>query len=103
MIERIVDKLVPGTIVSQGDNAHIDARQYHLTITVEDRARILAEVGQALRPVLEAMSDRIAFLEADNRSLRDTIASLAGAVPDALDPVPADGQYALAALLEDEP
>lgn len=78
MIERIVDKLPGhGGIVSQGDHATIDARSYHLQVTVEDRARLLAEVGQALRPVLEQMQSRIAALEQENVLLRDTMASLA--------------------------
>jgi hypothetical protein len=73
VIERIVDHLPVGGIVSQGDHATIDARTYNLQVTVEDRARILAEVGAALRPVLEHMQSRITQLERDNRVLRDTL------------------------------
>src|SRR3954452_10070746 len=74
-----------GTVIAQGHNNTVDARTIvthttNVTVSVEDRARILAEVGAALRPVLEGLHDRISRLEADNRTLRDTLAAVAGVV-----------------------
>src|SRR3954470_5830374 len=76
----------PGTVIAQGHNNTVDARTIvthttNVTVSVEDRARILAEVGAALRPVLEGLHERITRLEGDNRALRDTLEALTGSVP----------------------
>jgi hypothetical protein len=70
-----------GAVVQQGDNCTVDSRTYVVNISLEQRAQLLAEVGQALRPVLEAMSARIAHLEHENSLLRDNVESIASARP----------------------
>jgi len=78
VIERFVNKRPRhGGIISQGDGAHT----YQLAVTVEDRAKVLAEVGSALRPVVEQMQHRIAQLEHENRVLRDGLDIVTRAVP----------------------
>jgi hypothetical protein len=81
MTERRIDQMPAGGIVSQGDGAVINANNYTINISVQQRAELLAEVGRALRPVLGQMQHRIAQLEHDNRLLRDTLASRAELPP----------------------
>src|SRR4051812_18828448 len=69
-MERLAELLPGGGWINQGDHATIDARSYVMHITVEQRAELLAEVGAALRPVLQAMQDRIVALEQETLPLR---------------------------------